>query len=121
MCLIILDYFSAITDLDNQNHTSKKNSIADSSTISFNPSSDEITLNQTSDSKTNEKIESTNSEPASIRKQKLLSVAHLFQLCYRTVIPNQPPTTISNTNLLPDGLSGFNPRPIGIVYILSKS
>ncbi|CAF5123344.1 unnamed protein product, partial [Rotaria magnacalcarata] len=47
------------------------------------------------------------------RKDKLEAVSHLFQLCYRTVIPNQPPTVNSNSNLIPDSLSSFNPRPIG--------
>jgi hypothetical protein len=30
------------------------------------------------------------------------------------VIPNRPPPVASNANLLPQGLSAFNPRPIGI-------
>ncbi|CAF4453356.1 unnamed protein product, partial [Rotaria magnacalcarata] len=52
------------------------------------------------------------------RKDKLEAVSHLFQLCYRTVIPNQPPTVNSNANLIPDSLSSFNPRPIGTDFLL---
>ena len=48
-----------------------------------------------------------------MREEKLLAVFHLFQLCYRTVIPNRPPPMVSHSNLLPNALGSFNPRPFG--------
>ncbi len=58
-----------------------------------------------------------------MRERKLLDVSRFFQLAYRTVIPNRPPTISSDTNSLPIGLSTFNPRPLGknfILIIISK-
>lgn len=47
------------------------------------------------------------------RAEKLLSLSRLFHICYRTVIPNRPPTMTASGNLLPNSFGSFNPRPIG--------
>ncbi|CAF3858306.1 unnamed protein product [Adineta steineri] len=105
---------SALTRLNDANsNSSPPVDVTDHSTINFNRNADEISFAQKSDLNSNEEHENTSSPPKTIREEKLLAVSHLFQLCYRTVIPNRPPPVASNTNLLPQGLSAFNPRPIG--------
>ncbi|CAF3568061.1 unnamed protein product [Rotaria socialis] len=103
---------SAITALEKSN-SPVLNSVTEDATVSFTQNSDEITFNQNVDSNVIEKSETTHLTQPVTRKDKLEAVSHLFQLCYRTVIPNQPPTVNSNANLIPDSLSSFNPRPIG--------
>jgi hypothetical protein len=92
--------------LNNSNsNSSSPVDINDDSTINYSRNSNEISFVQNGN---------TESIPKTIREEKLLAVSRLFQLCYRTVIPNRPPPVASNANLLPQGLSAFNPRPIGI-------
>lgn len=92
--------------------------INDDLKVNYNSNSDEVSLNQTVESISEEKNENTDIIPNTIRKEKLLAVSHLFQLCYRTVIPHRLPTSTSNMNLLSEGLGSFNPRPIGIFLFL---
>jgi hypothetical protein len=101
--------------LNNSNsNSSSPVDINDDSTINYSRNSNEISFVQKSDLNFNEENGNTESIPKTIREEKLLAVSRLFQLCYRTVIPNRPPPVASNANLLPQGLSAFNPRPIGI-------
>jgi hypothetical protein len=112
-----LNIFSALAHLNNSNsNSSSPVEINDDATINFNRNSDEISFIQTSDLISNEENQTIDSTPKTIREEKLLAVSRLFQLCYRTVIPNRPPPVASSTNLLPQGLSAFNPRPIGIDF-----
>ncbi|CAF3352755.1 unnamed protein product [Rotaria sp. Silwood1] len=105
---------SALSDFENlSSNSSSLANIHENSTINFNRNSDDISFNQNIDFNAPETNENLDSIPSTIRKEKLLAVSQLFQLCYRTVIPNRLPTTTSNTNLLADSLSSFNPRPIG--------
>jgi hypothetical protein len=107
---IIVDDFSALAHLNNSTDSSSPVDINDDSTINFDSNSDDISFVQNSNLISNE---DTDSRPKTIREEKLVAVSRLFQLCYRTVIPNRPPSAASSTNLLPQGLSSFNPRPIG--------
>ncbi|CAF0925292.1 unnamed protein product [Rotaria sordida] len=105
---------SGLNDFENLNSNSSSSvNTNGSSTINFHRDSDEVSFNQNIDLNISETNKDIDSIPLTTRKEKLLGVSHLFQLCYRTVIPNRPPTTTSSTNLLPDSLSAFNPRPIG--------
>ena len=109
-----MNNFSSLAHLNNtHSNTSSPVEINDDGTINFRSSSDEISFIQTSDLISNEEKQRNDSVPKTIREEKLLAVSRLFQLCYRTVIPNRPPTVSSSTTLLPQGLSSFNPRPIG--------
>ncbi|CAF2741692.1 unnamed protein product [Rotaria sp. Silwood2] len=106
---------SGLSDFENLSASNSLSSVTinDNSTINFNHNTDQLSFNQNIDLNSSETNENGDSIPSTIRKEKLFAVFHLFQLCYRTVIPNRPPTTNSSTNLLPDSLSSFNPRPIG--------
>ncbi len=95
--------------MNNSTDSSSPVDINDDATINSNHNSDEIP-NLTAD----ENNENEDSIPKTIREAKLLDVSRLFHLCYRTVIPNRPPSIASSTTLLPQGLSSFNPRPIGM-------
>ena len=82
--------------------------------INFNCNSNEISYNQNIDLVSHEGNKNKDSIPKTTREEKLLAVCHLFQSCYRTVIPNRSPTVVSNTYYLPQGLGALNSRPIGI-------
>ncbi|CAF1087450.1 unnamed protein product [Adineta ricciae] len=103
---------SALTRV-NESNSSSPVDINDDATINFNRNVDEISFGQRSDTNPNDTNKTTDSTWKTVREEKLLAVSHLFELCYRTVIPNRPPPVSSNINLLPQGLSAFNPRPIG--------
>jgi hypothetical protein len=64
--------------------------ITDDSIINFDRHADEISFVSNCELNPNEENENTNSiTPKTIREEKLLAVSRLFQLCYRTVIPNR--------------------------------
>jgi hypothetical protein len=113
--LILLIIFSSLAHLNKSNsNSSSPVEINDDATINFNRHSDEISFIQTSDLISAEENQNIDSIPKTIREEKLLAVSRLFQLCYRTVIPNRPPPVAASATLLPQGLSAFNPRPIGM-------
>jgi hypothetical protein len=58
--------------------------------------------------------------PKTVREEKLLGVSRLFQLCYRTVIPNRLPALNSPANALSQGMNGFNSRPFGKHHVCSE-
>lgn len=99
-------------------HLNRSNSpspvdINDDASINFRRSTDHVSFAPSADATLNEAADNVTLSPKTIREEKLLAISYLFQLCYRTVIPNRPPSVASSTNLLPQGLSSFNPRPIG--------
>jgi hypothetical protein len=94
--------------LNNSTDSPSPVDINDDATTNFTRDSDEISFSQKSNSTSNENSDSI---PKTIREEKLIAVSRLFHLCYRTVIPNRPPPITSNAV---QGLSSFNPRPIGI-------
>lgn len=53
------------------------------------------------------------SKPKSIREERLIAVSQLFQICYRTVIPNRPPMLVNSDTNFPIPLGSLNPRPMG--------
>ncbi|CAF4749964.1 unnamed protein product, partial [Rotaria magnacalcarata] len=81
-----IHYFSATTALEKSN-SSVLNSVTEDATVNFTQNSDKITFNQTVDSNVIGKSKTTDLTQPVTRKDKLEAVSHLFQLCYRTVIP----------------------------------
>ncbi|CAF4802789.1 unnamed protein product, partial [Rotaria magnacalcarata] len=81
-----IHYFSATTALEKSN-SSVLNSVTEDATVNFTQNSDKITFNQNVDSNVIGKSKTTDLTQPVTRKDKLEAVSHLFQLCYRTVIP----------------------------------
>ena len=108
--------FSALAHLNDSNSSSLVD-VNNDSTVNFIHNPDEISFNKKSALISNEENQNIDATPKTIREEKLLAVSRLFELCYRTVIPNRPPPVASSATLIPQGLSAFNPRPIGISFV----
>ena len=105
----------------NRSHSPSPVDINDDATINFRQNTGEVSYTSGADAIFTEPNDNVTLSPKTIREEKLLAVSCLFQLCYRTVIPNRPPVVASSTNLLPHGLGSFNPRPIGKLLFIRYS
>jgi hypothetical protein len=104
----LIDEFSSnsVTNLNNSTDSSSPVDINDDLTINYRSNTNEISFRENTNGKTEENNEIHDSLPKTIREEKLLAVSRLFNICYRTVIPNRPPAVSSRTMT-------FNPPPIG--------
>ena len=83
-------------------------------TINYHRNTSGISFGDKTNGTTEEDNVIQDSLPKTIREEKLMAVSRLFNVCYRTVIPNRPPPPMSSrTMTLPPALSAFNPQRIG--------
>jgi hypothetical protein len=108
---IIINSSSSPIHLSDSTDSPSPVDINDDLTVNITRNSSEISFGKNANLLSDEN--NTDFKLGTVRERKLLEVSRLFNLCYRTVIPNRPPTIAPSTNSLPSGLSAFNPRPIG--------
>lgn len=99
--------------MNNSTDSSSPVDINEDSTINYHRPTSGITFEDTTNGATEEDHVIQDSLPKTVREEKLVAVSRLFNVCYRTVIPNRPPSMSSRSMTLPPALSAFNPQPIG--------
>ena len=106
-------YFSALPHLNRSNSPSPVHINEDASVSVQSQLNEDISLTSAADVLSNGRSETQTWKPKNIREKKLIELSHLFQICYRTVIPNPPPSISANAKLFPQGFGSLNPRPMG--------